>query len=103
MGGLRMSAPRMSAPGILEREQIGDSRGHGGWVVVVYDNDVNTIDEVLYILMLATGCSQEEAEIETWEVHHLGKSVVHCADQEECEGVAAVIATIGIRVECREE
>lgn len=93
----------MSAPGILEREEVQGRSGYGGWVVVVYDNEYNTIDEVYSILMLATGCNQEEAEIETWEVHHLGKSVVHCADQEECEGVAAVIATIGIRVECRED
>jgi len=93
----------MAAPGTLEREEVQGGTGFGGWVVVVYDNDFNTIDEVMYILMLATACTEEEAAIETWEVHHLGKSVVHHGDQEECEGIAAVIATIGIRVECREE
>jgi len=72
-------------------------------IVVVYDNDHNTFDEVIDILMRATGCSLHEAQMETWEVHHLGKSVVHHADAEECERVASVIRTIGIRVEVRPE
>jgi hypothetical protein len=41
--------------------------------------------------------------METWEVHHLGKSVVHHANAEECERVASVIRTIGIVVEVRED
>lgn len=74
--------------------------GHGeSWIVVVFDNDYNTWDEVVAILMIATRCSLEEAHIETWEVHHLGRSVVHQADEETCRSVCAVIATIGIRVE----
>jgi ATP-dependent Clp protease adapter protein ClpS len=73
------------------------------WVVVVYNNDHNTYDEVIMILMIATHCTLEEAEIETWEVDHLGKSVVHVADQEECEDVARIIRQIGIQVEVIED
>lgn len=69
------------------------------WIVTVYDNDFNTEEEVMTVLMLATGCSAEEAYIETWEVHHLGQSVVHRADEDECRSVAEVVAVIGIRVE----
>lgn len=79
------------------------TRGHGGWVVAVYDNDHNTVEEVIQILMAATGCPLEEAAIETWEVHHLGKSVVHHGKRDECDKVAATIATIGIRTEVSEE
>ncbi len=78
-----------------------DSRSH--WIVVVYDNDFNTVDQVIRILITATKCSIAEAEIETWEVHHLGKSVVHHGDRPECERVAGIIRTIGIRVEVVEE
>ena len=53
--------------------------------------------------MQATACTLEEAEIETWEVDHLGKSVVHHGGQEECQRVAGIIRTIGIRVEVVEE
>jgi ATP-dependent Clp protease adapter protein ClpS len=64
----------------------------------VYDNDFNTVDEVEHILIVATGCNAEEAQIETWEVHHLGRSVVHISDEQECQQVAAVITQIGIEV-----
>lgn len=94
----------MSQPNIAERQEIHESSGNlGGWIVTVYDNDHNTTDEVLHILMLATQCDAEEAAIETWEVHNLGKSVVHHGQQNECEEAAGVIAQIGIRVEVTEE
>lgn len=84
-------------------ENIRDVGGSEGFIVIVYDNDHNTVDQVIMILQKATGCTLEEAEIETWEVHHLGKSVVHHGSQEECERVAGIIRTIGIRVEVVEE
>ena len=67
-------------------------------MVTVFDNDYNTWDEVVGILMRATACTLEEAHMETWEVHHLGKSVVHQGGQSECKNAAAIISTIGIRV-----
>ncbi|MBW7928090.1 MAG: ATP-dependent Clp protease adaptor ClpS [Fimbriimonadaceae bacterium] len=76
--------------------------GFGGWIVTVFNNDVNTYQEVIEILMRATGCPFEEAYIEAWEIDHLGLSVVHHGRQEECERVAAVIATIGIEVRVSE-
>jgi ATP-dependent Clp protease adapter protein ClpS len=81
----------------------GQSTGTEQWIVTVFDNDVNTIDEVMAILMIATKCTADEAYMETWEVHNLGKSVVHHGSQEDCEAVAEVISTIGIRVEVSEE
>ncbi len=70
----------------------------GEYIVIVFDNDHNTFEEVIGILQKATGCSLEEAQMETWEVHHTGRSVVHHGDQAECERAAGVIATIGIKV-----
>lgn len=78
--------------------QIPDQQTDKGWIVTVLDNDYNSIDQVMFILIVATGCSQDEAEIETWEVHHLGKSVVHHGGEKECRRVAEVIRTIGIQV-----
>ncbi len=85
----------------LERRESGP--GEGEFVVIVFDNPVNTFEEVEQILRVATGCTLREAKLETWEVHHLGKSVVHHASEEECQRVAAVIRTIGIKVEVVEE
>lgn len=70
----------------------------GDWIVIVFDNPTNTFEEVIGILQKATGCGLEEAEMETWEVHHLGRSVVHHGDLAECDRAAGIISTIGIRV-----
>lgn len=92
----------MSAPGLLERPT--DRVGHSGeWIVTVYDNPHNTVDEVIDVLMEATECSVDEARMETWEIDRLGQSVVHHGAQSECERVAEIIATIGIRVEVSKE
>jgi ATP-dependent Clp protease adaptor protein ClpS len=73
------------------------------WLVTVFDNDTNTYEEVMTVLMLATACSAEEAYIEAWEIDHFGQCVVHRSDESECRGVADVVGTIGIRVEAGPE
>jgi len=96
----------MAKPGITVEPDIqeGDTGSqHGGWIVTVFDNDYNTVQEVMAILMIATHCTQEEAYMETWEIHNLGKSVVHHGPKKVCENVAEVISRIGIRVEVSEE
>lgn len=95
-----------SAPSVIERPEVelpGDLVGTSGYVVTVFDNDYNTYEQVMMILMAATGCTLREAEIETWEIDHLGRSVVHHASEKECKRVAEVISTIGIRVSVTEE
>lgn len=91
----------MGVVGKVEVQTDDPTTGTGEHIVIVYDNDYNTFDEVIAILMKATGCSLQEATMETWEIHNLGKSVVHHGSQSECERAARIIATIGIRVEVR--
>ena len=99
-----MAGLTMSSPGLLPKPEVAEPGSGGGtFVVVVFNNDHNTYDEVIDVLMLATDCTLDEAEIETWEIDHLGKSVVHHGDAEVCESVAEVIRRIGIRVEVAEE
>lgn len=94
--------PQCSAPATIEaptEEPIDLGRGDEGWLVVVYNNDYNTYQEVMTVLIVATHCTAEEAYIEAWEIDHLGKSVVHNACEDECLEVAGIVAQIGIRVE----
>jgi len=95
----------MSAPEILERplEEVQGPGTGGGYIVTVYNNEHNTYDEVMMILMVATECDAEEAYMETWEIDHLGKSVVHRACEKDCQSVADVIASIGIEVQVSED
>lgn len=87
----------------LEPTSIDDSSAVGRWMVVIYDNEHNTVDEVVMILIRATKCSHEEAAIETWEAHHHGKAAVHFDTKEICNHVAQVISSIGVQTEvCKE-
>lgn len=99
-----ISSPRGSgtteAPERLDVEL--PSKGES-WIVTVYNNDHNTYDEVMMVLMISTNCSSEEAYIEAWEIDHYGQCVVHRADENECQGAAEVIRAIGIRVEVSPE
>lgn len=79
-----------------------DSTGEGGWIVIVFNNDYNTFEQVIGILQKATNCTLEEAELETWEVHYLGRSLVHHGTREECDRAADIIRTIGIKVDVNE-
>lgn len=90
-----------NATGIVLPERIAEEKKAlgEGWIVTVFDNETNTYDEVMRVLMIATGCNSEEAYIETWEIDHYGQCVVHKASETECKKAAEVIAMIGIRVE----
>jgi ATP-dependent Clp protease adaptor protein ClpS len=100
---LRVTA---AAAGVIEApifEEKLDDQATPGWIVTVFDNDTNTYEQVMAILMLATSCTAEEAYMEAWEIDHLGKSVVHQACEKDCCDVAAMIAKIGIKVVVSEE
>lgn len=87
----------------VEPEVIDSSVGTGRWMVVIYNNDTNSMDEVIAILMKSTGCTTDEAYIEMWEAHTYGKAPVHFAQRTECEIVASMIATIGVKTQVRRE
>jgi ATP-dependent Clp protease adaptor protein ClpS len=77
-------------------ELVDSSAGLGRWMVVIFDNDYNSRDEVVEILMKATGCDAEEAHIEMWEADTYGKAPVHFAAADECRKVSQILGTIGL-------
>ena len=104
--GITKLAPMTASAGVLEApllEKQPFPLETAGWIVTVYDNDENSYEQVMAILMVATGCTAEEAYMEAWEIDHIGHSVVHYAGETECREAAIVIGKIGIRVEVSEE
>ena len=73
------------------------------WMVMIYNNEYNGIDEVVDVLMRATMCTKDEAEMETWEAHTYGKAPVHFSSQRDCVEVAGIIADIGVKTEVKPE
>jgi ATP-dependent Clp protease adapter protein ClpS len=66
------------------------------WMVSIFNNETNSMIEVIQILIVATGCTFEEAEIETWEADTYGKARVHFGEKTDCERIAKLIASIGV-------
>ncbi|MBA3725224.1 MAG: ATP-dependent Clp protease adaptor ClpS [Armatimonadetes bacterium] len=58
----------------LEPKALDHDQGfRGGHVTSIFNNDTNSFDEVVAVLMMATSCTIEEAQIETWEAHTFGR------------------------------
>ncbi|MCW5937728.1 MAG: ATP-dependent Clp protease adaptor ClpS [Fimbriimonadaceae bacterium] len=91
-----------SAP-ILLPEPEQKTRYEGRYAVVIFNNDHTPYEAVVGILMAATACEREEAEIETWEAHTYGQAPVHFDTLPTCEEVAGVIKRIGVATEIRKE
>ena len=93
----------MSSPSLLPSLQSDLGVSTSRYRVVIYNNETTTMDAVVAILMVATGCTREEASIEMWEAHTFGRADVHFASEDECRKVAEVIARIGVHTEVRKE
>lgn len=71
----------------------------GPWIVILYNCDCHSFDDVEFILQKATGCSLEDAQAVAMEVHLKGRAICYSGSREECERVAAIIASIRLQVE----
>jgi hypothetical protein len=81
----------------------GSSVKLGRWMLVIFNNNYNSVDEVLCALIDATECTPEEAAIEVWEAHTYGKAAVHFSSREDCERAARIINRIGVVTEIEPE
>ncbi len=88
---------------VLEPRELEGSKTNGRWMVTIFNNPTNSVDEVIYILVQATGCDLDEASIETWEAHTFGKAPVHFDSKEVCEDAARIISSIGVKTEVSRE
>jgi ATP-dependent Clp protease adaptor protein ClpS len=67
--------------------------------VVVHNNDYNTFEEVIRILLKAVpGMTYERAVELTFEIDRTGAAVPYVGPKERAEAIADVIRTIGIKV-----
>ncbi len=71
----------------------------GPWVVILYNCDCHTWDEVILQLQKAIGCCLETAERIAEEAHFTGRAIAFTGPAEECERVAGVLRSIRLQVE----
>ena len=59
------------------------------WVVVVHNDDINTMEYVIYVFKKLLQVKQEEAYRLMMKVHEEGKAAVWAGPRERCEAIAA--------------
>ncbi len=69
------------------------------YCIIVYNNDVNTFDEVISILCKTLQIDQFRAEMYAWDIHLLGLARVYYGSSTDCENRAAIIGRIGLQTE----
>lgn len=90
----------LGLPGWDEWEDVRSGKDISGpWVVILYNCDCHTFDDVIEILIKATNCTAEKALGIAIEVDSKGRAICFDGSREECERVAGIIASIRLQVE----
>jgi ATP-dependent Clp protease adapter protein ClpS len=94
--------PDVATPDVetLEEETTGTDTDHP-WVVILFNDEVHTFEEVIRQLVKATGCSRSRAEDLAMTVHTKGKANVYEGTFEECFRVQGVLREIQLVTEIR--
>jgi ATP-dependent Clp protease adaptor protein ClpS len=69
------------------------------YIVILYNCDCHTFDEVILQMQKATGCSLEKAKQVADEVHSSGRAIAYSGSLEDCERVARILREIKLQVE----
>lgn len=71
------------------------------WHVILYDDDIHTIDEVIEQIIKAIKCSYSKAQDLTLKVHFEGKATVFSGEFLECLKVEGILKEIQLITEIR--
>lgn len=97
------SAPDIATETITETTVFVDdeskSRVKDPWLVILFNDEIHTFEEVIDQIVKATGCPMSEAEKFAWQVHLKGKACVFDGAFERCLRVQGVLKEIALVTE----
>lgn len=67
--------------------------------VILFNDEWHTFDEVIEQIIKATGCSYNQAESLTFEVHNMGKAAVFEGEFKDCLRVSSVLEEISLHTQ----
>jgi len=74
------------APSVLERPEVDETTSEDHpWVVIVWNDPINLMSYVTFVLQKLFGYSLEKATALMLDVHHKGKAVVSSGAREQSE------------------
>lgn len=89
----------MTSPAEIERAQLEpEERGTPDepWVTVVWNDPVNLMSYVTYVLQKTFGYSKDHATELMLDVHNKGRAAVSSGDKEKVEGDVAKLHAAGL-------
>lgn len=75
------------------------SRVKEPWLVILFNDEIHTFEEVIVQIVKATGCPMSDAEKYAWQVHLKGKACVFDGAFERCLKVQGVLKEIALVTE----
>ncbi len=83
---------------VLEPDTVPDDRTEAArpWVTIVWNDPVNTIDYVIYVLQKLFGYGKAKARSLTMMVHNEGRAVVSNGTREQMEGDVGRLHAAGL-------
>ena len=86
-----------TAPGVVDRPVTDqDVRPDRPWVVVVWNDPVNLMTYVTWVLQTLFGYPRAKAERLMWDVHTKGKAAVSSGTRESAEADVARLHAYGL-------
>jgi ATP-dependent Clp protease adaptor protein ClpS len=87
----------MTSPAEVERDQSGELGAEDKpWVAVVWNDPVNLMSYVTYVLQRIFGYSREHATKLMLDVHHKGRAAVSSGSKEKVEGDVSKLHAAGL-------
>jgi ATP-dependent Clp protease adapter protein ClpS len=85
--------------GLLDDPAAADPVPERRFLVILFNDDDHTFDEVEFQLQKATGCSLEQAAQIAMTTHHEGRAVCFAGERDVCRRVADVLGEIRLLVD----
>jgi ATP-dependent Clp protease adaptor protein ClpS len=85
MTGQTVGVPVASPVEVVENDtdtRIGEDRP---WVVIVWNDPINLMSYVTFVIQKVFGYPKEKAEVLMWDVHTKGRAVVSNGNREKAE------------------
>lgn len=84
---------------LMRDKEQQDDESAGGFRVILYNDEIHSVDEVVLQIQKATGCDLEKAIEIMLEAHTRGRAICFRGGREECHRVARVLREIRLQVE----
>ncbi|ACU53163.1 ATP-dependent Clp protease adaptor protein ClpS [Acidimicrobium ferrooxidans DSM 10331] len=80
----------------VESEEVAETRTEESWATILWDDPVNLISYVIYVLQATFAFSKVKATELTMQVHNEGKAIVATGSREDMEDAASKLHAYGL-------